>query len=103
MGVYHNYAALAHKEGKFMQPVPFLQTRESRVNTNTPPAPPAPPKPKSPLELLKELKKDNVKIILDGKEIDYEEAEKLFEENTFSRVNVRKNTGGRTVLEVSTE
>lgn len=57
-----------------------------------PPAPPNPPKPKSPLELLQELEKDNVKIILDGKEIGYKEAEKLFEENTFNRVEVRKET-----------
>lgn len=48
-----------------------------------PPIPPAPTKPKSPLELLKELEKDQVKIILDGKEIGYEKAEQLFEENTF--------------------
>ncbi|SDD96944.1 Signal transducer regulating beta-lactamase production, contains metallopeptidase domain [Pricia antarctica] len=66
-----------------------------------PPTPPNPPAPKSPLELLKELKKDNVKIIFDGKEIGCEEAETLFEENTFSRVNLRKGTEGRPVLEVS--
>ncbi len=106
MGLYHNYAALAHKEDKFMQPVPLRETRKAKTNNNTPPqpsTPPSPTAPKSPLELLKELKKDNVKIILDGKEIGYEEAEKLFEENTFSRVNVRKETGGRPVLEVSTD
>lgn len=65
--------------------------------------PPTPPKPKSPLELLEELKEENVKIILNGEEIDYEQAETLFEENTFSRVNVRKEKRERPVLEVSTD
>lgn len=103
---YHNYAAIAQKEDKFMQPIPFRESRKSKEISNPPPAPPAqpaPPAPKSPLELLEELKNDNVKIIFDGKEIGYEEARKHFEENTFSRIDVSKKEGERPVLKVSTD
>ncbi|MGB7394110.1 MAG: M56 family metallopeptidase [Pricia sp.] len=62
-----------------------------------------PPMPKSPLELLKELKKENLKIIVDGKEVSYEKAEKLFEQKTFSRINVKNESGERTVLRVWTQ
>jgi len=68
-----------------------------------PPAPPKPAAPKSPLELLEELKEDDVRIILDGEEIEYKKAEKLFKENNFSRINVRKSSENRAVLEVWTE
>ncbi len=103
--LYVAYYNLAQKEGNFVQPVPAFKERTKMDETNppAPPKPPDPPKPKSPLELLKELEKDNVKVILDGQEIDYVDAETLFEENTFSRVNVRKGTEGRPVLEVSTD
>ncbi len=67
------------------------------------PEPPAPPKPKSPLELLEELKKDNVKIILNGKEIGYKEAKKRFEDGSFTRVDVSQEEGKRPVLEVWTD
>ncbi len=100
--LYVDYYNLAQKEGNYVQPVLAFMERTDSDKLYSP-APPMPPKPKSPLELLKELKKDKVKIILDGKEIGYEAAEKLFKESTFSRVNVRKETGGRPVLEVSTD
>lgn len=64
--------------------------------------PPAPPRPKSPLELLEELKKENVKVIVDGKEIGHEAAKKLFQENIFSRVDVSKQEG-RPVMELWSE
>ncbi len=68
-----------------------------------PAVPTAPPAPKSPLQLLEELKKDNVKIIVDGKEIEYEAAKRLFQEDSFSRIDVSKKEGKRPVLKVSTE
>ena len=70
------------------------------IGTHTPPTP---PKPKSPLELLEELKKDNVKIILNGKEIGYKEAKKRFEKGSFTRVDVGQEEGKRPVLKVSSD
>lgn len=79
---------------------PYDHTDNINLNVSRPPSPTVSHGPKSPLELLEELKNDNVKIILDGKEIDYEEARKQFEENTFSRINVSKIEGERPVLKV---
>ena len=70
------------------------------IGTHTPPTP---PKPKSPVELLEELKKDNVKIILNGKQIGYKEARKRFENGRFTRVDVSQEEGKRPVLKVSSD
>lgn len=67
------------------------------------PAPPAPPVPKTPLEFLRELKDEDLQILYNGEEIEYAEAEKLFEEETFTRVNVSKSKNERPVLSVWTE
>jgi hypothetical protein len=69
----------------------------------SPPAPQAPPAPKSPLGLMEIYRNDNVKIIVDGKEIGYAKAEKLFKESTFSLINIRKQEGQRPVMELTTE
>jgi hypothetical protein len=40
---------------------------------------------------------------VDGKEIGYAKAEKLFKESTFSLINIRKQEGQRPVMELTTE
>ncbi|MDT7829422.1 M56 family metallopeptidase [Pricia sp. S334] len=83
-----------------------LENMHHKVEARGPSQPPSPPKPiapKSSLELLEELKEDDVRIIFDGKEISYKEARQLFKKNTFLRIDVRKNSENRPVLEVWTE
>ena len=92
MALYVNYYNMAQKEGNLVQPIPAYEKRSKSEKTSTT-QPPTPPSPKSPLELLEELKKENVKVIVDGKEIEYEAARKLFQKDTFSRIDVSKQEG----------
>ena len=63
---------------------------------------PKPPKPKSPLELLEDFKSGDIKIIINGKEIEYKTAKKLIHKNNYSRIDFTKQEG-RPVLKLWNE
>ncbi|HET8737549.1 MAG TPA: hypothetical protein VFM69_13220, partial [Pricia sp.] len=104
MEKYVAYHLLAKEEGNFVRPLAANKTRTNTMS-DTAPEPPQPSKPKAPapLELLKELKTENAKIILNGKEITYEKAEEMLEGDNSINVKVNRENGKRPVMELSTE
>lgn len=113
--IYLDGKEISHTEMKKMEENGTIQTMNVIKNDDgkniielngphaSPIAPPPPPAPKSPLQLLRELQKENVMIIIDGTEVDYDTAEQAFKKQTFSRINVKKENGRRPVLNVATE
>ena len=80
-----------------------LRNSGMQLYLNATPSAPIPPKPQSTLPQLEELKGENVLIILNGKEVDYEEAVEVARKNTFSKVHIKRKSGKRTVIRLKTQ